>query len=618
MLLEKKIPPAYQTIFHMPIIADTEFPYKSVKNSTTVTAQKVGAYALNISVSNPNYGQLYTMAGAFVSFVPAGGFDPFQLHVFYPSLPNLVPGTGALIQQIVPDDVLEFGRVLPEGVPSPKFIVYLNVDPASVRNALDLTVRLLPEEILKQAWKLPGGSLEEYVDNYHKKILGGEISVFLWGGVPIGRPASSDFVLFFSGGPPEGVNGISPIPQLRSLPDFAGDTWEGHPLIDAVSDLSVPVDIYASFAAWDRDARKYSPLPDGVGIDLMDFDSLSSNDVLASLSTEAGLGVVHFKFSDIQNIDEKEPDLFFLAHLGSLNPEEGLLPDDWSSREWIFLGLLSTGSGYYPNFIGTRLGKEAEPLIFRIGLGFWAELISLRPPVEVQSALKQVSRSVHHIEDAGGDPDRNPDINLDFYPVRVRSMPTVNGKHFTAPDLLRYIRLNLNEFVDTSLFDFSLDDEEADGEKWETVDPADPVALRGLLGVVLHLDFYLLWIVNVDDGSVVVSDIDTTQFTVSTIFTLGDFGHPVSGNRCFGFTIEPDGSWIFFTKGADRPTGPDDDDLSGFEFRGANLSWLSFQNGIAEFVNKNGGQASLDPAFSGRFPWNYVKDKYWKPTVNWI
>jgi hypothetical protein len=615
-------PSGYTPTFHMPII-DSSQNFAAIKAANIITASQVDHYALKITVTNATHRKLFSMAGGVVYFAPQNvSPDPFLLYDIYPNLPPLLPGTGFLVQMIWPADFKKLNSVLPIGVPPPMQIVYLNVAPSTVRPALKPFVQKLPDKWLTDA--PVAGNHEQYVEGFLDKFLLGKAGVFVEGGTYIGDMAMADFTLFFAG---TDLNGLSPILHVRDMPDYGGVQWHSHPLIEIVSALPVPVDIYAEFNLWDNSEKVFKPLPSGVTIDLTDYDPDPSNADLDSKTTdENSYGKVQFHFSNIQNIDEIKPDLFFRVHLGNHNPDPNLLVDPWTSREWVFstlLGFYNTGSGYFEDFDGTRLGSETLPLLFRIGLGFWADLISFRPSVSIQQQLKasNPSAEVQFIEDAGDsefpeEPGLTPDVNLDYYPVSVKTFPTVGGQLLTPMDLLRHVRLNINTLVDTSLFEFDLKNVPPE---WASANPAVLQELQQLLGLVVKIDFYQ-WSINAEDGSVVLSSIDTTQFTFSTIYTgiLDDSFHPVSGNRQIGFTPQQDGSYIFYTRGADRPTTTQDDFFSALEFHGADVSWKSLQQGIADFVNANGGVASVQPSVSARFPWNDVKAKYWNPTTGRI
>jgi len=606
----------------MPII-DSSQDYAAIKTAHVITASAVQHYALKIAMTNTTHNRLFSMAGGVVHFVPADApSDPFLIYDLYPDLPRLSAGTGFLVQGLWPVDFKKLRTVLPAGVPPPLRVVYFNVAPATVRSALKPFVQARPDKSLTD--NPLSGDHQQHVEEYLDKILLGKAGVFVEGGSHIGNIATNELTFFFAG--VNDLTGLSPILHIRDMPDYGGEQWSNHPLIDAVSALSVPVDIYAEFNFWNDSDKAFKPVPSGVAVSLMSDHVIADENLQTITTNDDSNGKVHFTFPDLQTIDVTEPDLFFEVALGNHNPDPILLGDPWSSSVWVFSSLFGfhyTGSGYFADFQGTRLGNETLPLLFRIGLGFWAALISFRPSVSIQQQLAAgpSPKKVQFIEDAGDpnfpdDPHHTPDINLDYYPVRITIFPIIGGKLFTAMDLLRHIRININTLIDDSLFAFDL---KSVPPEWTSADPAVLQELQQLLGVLVNIDFYLASI-NADDGFVVVSSIDTTQFTFSTVSggILQGLKHPVNGNREIGFTAQQDGSYLFYTRGADRPATDTDNMFSSIEFRGADLSWKSLQQGIADLVNQNGGSASVQPSVSVRFPWRHVRDKYWKPTTDRI
>ena len=243
-------------------------------------------------------------------------------------------------------------------------------------------------------------------------------------------------------------------------------------------------------------------------------------------------------------------------------------------------------------------------------LSAWAELVSLRAPTTVQQRVRDKNPGnrwyVHRLENALGP------ISLDYYPVRVTRLPTQIPDIVSSPsatDLLRHIRYHINDFIDTTNCEFSPYDS-AEGTKWLSADP---------LGAVIHIDMKTLggWF-NPDDGSVVCSAITPQYWVFSTVWTTGDFGHPVSGNRMFGFVTNADGSYTFFTRGADRTTSAADYNGSKIVFGSAHTLWQSLQQKIAAFVNANGGAATVETPVVARYDWPQVLARYHEPTVEWL
>lgn len=88
-------------------------------------------------------------------------------------------------------------------------------------------------------------------------------------------------------------------------------------------------------------------------------------------------------------------------------------------------------------------------------------------------------------------------------------------------------------------------------------------------------------------------------------------GDPVSGHRDFGFTINADGSYSFYTRGVDRLTTSDGtkaQEYLSLPFSSADALWTSFQSIIDTFVNQNGGNSSIGAQQIHRPDWQAVKD----------
>lgn len=247
-------------------------------------------------------------------------------------------------------------------------------------------------------------------------------------------------------------------------------------------------------------------------------------------------------------------------------------------------------------------------------LSAWGNLISFRPPVPIQQNIKSRNWGFHAIEKPGA---IGP-INLDYYPVEVSQLPLLGGVRSTPEQFLQHIRLNINNFLDPALTRFSPYDQK-EALLWASGNP---------VGAVLRLDFRE-HSVNVDDGSVVVADFRPDRWIVSTIWNLTDGFHPLCGNREWGYTKTGRGTYIYYTKAADRLT--DRPYLSTLMragvvlaknviYKGQRKFWTGFQQGIRGFVNHRNqdGKAQVLPASETRYDWGQVAAQYHRPTVNWI
>jgi IPT/TIG domain len=115
-------------------------------------------------------------------------------------------------------------------------------------------------------------------------------------------------------------------------------------------------------------------LPAGVDVDVMDFDTFSGNDQLATGKTDSG-GRVFFNRPSLADPDESQPDIFFLVHTAGRSHAGHTLPSEWSTRGW----RAADGSpGSIDDYTGTPIGSlPGAPRVFRIGLDFHARITYL-------------------------------------------------------------------------------------------------------------------------------------------------------------------------------------------------------------------------------------------------
>lgn len=236
----------------------------------------------------------------------------------------------------------------------------------------------------------------------------------------------------------------------------------------------------------------------------------------------------------------------------------------------------------------------------------WSYLVSFRPPADVQNYFKATVPGgyFHKVEDGYGD------INLDYYPVLVRKLPAISGSQASAEDFLKYIRLNLNDFIDADLANFFKYDDSNDA-LWKSDKP-----LKSIIRITMRMLTTKLDKVS-DFGDVIVGEFTPQYWIFSTIYTPNDLAHPVSGNRQFGFTDNHDGTFTFYTRGADRATRLTDYTGSRWlVFPMANKLWKSLQAGIVKFVGQK--NAELIEPLSNRVPWKEIKNSIYKPAESWL
>jgi hypothetical protein len=240
-----------------------------------------------------------------------------------------------------------------------------------------------------------------------------------------------------------------------------------------------------------------------------------------------------------------------------------------------------TPAGYVEDF--KKLSMEELVNLYKFG-----SLVRHKVPDAIVNALTARNMIVQTFEDAS----LASPINLDFYAVSISELPEINGKKLSDKELLKYIRLNISDL--NGNIDFA-PYAKADKKLWESDNP---------LGAVISIG------IPMDRGSVVVSLSEENRWIFSTIQSVNDGGHPVSGHRQFGLTSAND-EYLFYIMGADRLS----DFLfsfTGFEFAfgKADVLWRNLLNGLVKFINDNKGSAKVVSTESNRYGWSVIKDYF--------
>ena len=279
----------------------------------------------------------------------------------------------------------------------------------------------------------------------------------------------------------------------------------------------------------------------------------------------------------------------------------------------------------------------------QISLEEWCALMKHMPPDKVMKLLKERGMSLQDIDDATGS-----GVNLDYYPVTISQMPTIDGHELTADELLDHIQANPGQFFDPTIANFQPYDSE-DASTWAADGLGAVFNISMGTPGLSNIPFVGGWLGNLDDGSVVASQATNRNWIFTTIWNWGDLGHPVSGNREFGYTDFGNGNTVFYTRGADRLAGnvealgnwatsfvtvplaqtgellnalragpyapftlrdmesiPDD---RGVGFMMADRLWKGYQRRIADFVNNNGGVATVGKSVSQRADYEAMKER---------
>ncbi|MDV3952582.1 hypothetical protein CMT77_10210 [Elizabethkingia anophelis] len=200
-------------------------------------------------------------------------------------------------------------------------------------------------------------------------------------------------------------------------------------------------------------------------------------------------------------------------------------------------------------------------------------------------------------------------VNMDYFPVRVTKLPIVNGVRLSPEQFLHYIRININDLIDTSKSkfepynDYGIDDRNL----WNSSNPLGAIVKINIGGRKIP-----------ENGSVMVTEVRSDRWNFSTIYEPVYGEHPVSGNRNFGFEKNIDGSYTFYTRGVDRLTDAVGTSLQKFSdwtnglttspFSEADALWTSLQNKINKFVIDNNGSSSIGKQEIERPDWKKVKN----------
>ncbi|MDP1678660.1 MAG: hypothetical protein Q8L02_00795 [Candidatus Nitrotoga sp.] len=250
-------------------------------------------------------------------------------------------------------------------------------------------------------------------------------------------------------------------------------------------------------------------------------------------------------------------------------------------------------------------------------LSAWADLISFRPEYTQQNKLHQLNIQnpgkwfFHRLDSCWGK------INLDYYSVKIHPMPRslpddpsglVRTGPVTIEELFQYVRRKL--LVEDAVVNSLL-------TKFRPYGSTDETAWLGsvsdALGALISIRIPL------NEGTVMVTQVDSTSWTFSTLNSPADNSHPVCGNRRFGIFLAEDGKIHIYTMGADRCTDlliATTPAVEGVWF-GADKVWRSFQENIVELVKKHDGYAEIITPISRRYDWSIVASAYFSPKNDW-
>ncbi len=267
-----------------------------------------------------------------------------------------------------------------------------------------------------------------------------------------------------------------------------------------------------------------------------------------------------------------------------------------------FTLVLSTGAGTTP----CLKPLEGDPKSRDPSL--WKDLREHSPPdSEKGSEVLQFQR----IDSATGD-----EINQDFYSITFTKLPNVTIEQAFRDMRLHFKQyakgiLRTNDFFPYPSEDIKRNPEAAkNSEIWNKEDPKGAVMRFSLLGLGLPTfaisssDPKVFTFV-VKAGDVQCTCASPRDFIFTTVTSKDGGKHPVSGNRGFGIRDNGDGTWTFYTKGADRKSSwignkMHDDKSIGPQrytpetFNEGHKFWLSFFANMKSYLSSRGAKVNED------------------------
>ncbi len=183
--------------------------------------------------------------------------------------------------------------------------------------------------------------------------------------------------------------------------------------------------------------------------------------------------------------------------------------------------------------------------------------------------------------------------NLDYFPVKIISLPTINGHRLTANELLEYIRLHLNDFVDNTTMTITPHDA-SNLALWNTS------TTRGN-GAVLKTSVNRVSS-NSEGWLVASSDVnEPNNFKLTTLkdpLYTGALPRNYNSNREYGYTTNTDGTYTFYSKGVDRAIGGEskifENAVKEELAETLDPSGIIFQDILENLIKRAGGNAIIE------------------------
>jgi hypothetical protein len=237
----------------------------------------------------------------------------------------------------------------------------------------------------------------------------------------------------------------------------------------------------------------------------------------------------------------------------------------------------------------------------------WEDLANHPIPTSVKNRIFQLDGQTNLFSSAviqNLDYSSSYTINMDVYPVKISNMPEKTpGIKYTPEEFFDYFRKNINNFTDVN-----------HGKFYPVVEPQFGIDDTQLWNSVNPLGSLITIKIPADNGTVVCSGFGPQAWIFATVKSPWDGEHPVSGNRLFGYFIEPSsGNMVIYTRGVDRFTTKVSNNalqytVEAFGYSEAKKMWQTMQQKLSSFVNSKNGSSTIIPGTDYTPNYIFVKD----------
>lgn len=249
----------------------------------------------------------------------------------------------------------------------------------------------------------------------------------------------------------------------------------------------------------------------------------------------------------------------------------------------------------------------------------YLDLYNLPFPQECSYRLSQLGFGYNHQSLNDGNV---PLANIDYYGVEVTTYPDFNndGNPDSEADIYQAFRNKFTNLASGTKVDFQFscnvpnNDTNTGDISWEfvplTLNDANlftsnnPLASILLINAGVDIEGIIGESATSDEGAIMVSEFTSNDWTISTITSPQNGSQPFSGNRQWGWLINQNGNFEFFTRAVDVAKinkilniipGTNTECQQDTYYNIAEATWKNMQQEITDWVNVNDGQANIVP-----------------------